>query len=55
MVEFELWPTFMAKNQKLFAKENIFSFVHIIRKTNVVLATAVSVQYWFVKNYIDWY
>lgn len=53
MVEVEPWPTFVAKNQRLFTKERIFSLTHIIRGAHVLSAIVVLVQYWFVKNYVD--
>ena len=54
MVEVELWPTSVAKNQRLLTGKRIFSLTYIIRGAHVVPATAALVQYWFVNNYVDW-
>ena len=54
MVEVELWPTSVAKNQRLLTEKRIFFLAHIIRGAYVVQARAAPVQYWFVNNYVDW-
>ena len=53
MIEFEPWPTFVTKNQRLLTEEKIFSLTHIITGAHVVLAIAAPIQYWFVNNYVD--
>ena len=45
MVEVEPWPTSVAKNQRLFTGEKIFSLAHIIREAHVLPVTAVPVEY----------
>ena len=53
IVEVELWPTSVAKNQRLLTKEKIFSLANIVKGAHMVPATAAPVQYWFVNNYVD--
>ena len=54
MIEVKLWQTSVAKNQRFFTRERIFSLANIIRRAYVIPATAMPVQYLFVSNYVDW-
>ena len=54
MVEIKTWPILIGKNQRFLIKEKIYSLAHIIKRSHVILAVLLQVQYWFVNNYIDW-
>ncbi len=54
MVKFKPWPIIIERNPQYLIEKRIYFLAHIIRRVNMILATLLHVQYWFVNNYINW-
>lgn len=54
MIKVKPWAMTGARNPKFLIGERIYFIPYIIRRAYVIATTALSIQYWFVNNYIDW-